>query len=132
MIKKAEISLDFKSYLGRDQENSFYYDLYVTNLTDHELKNIKKIETTEFQKEMIFDLDNVLKNVDDLKFDDRKLTLTIPSLEAKETHDVNFTLVAGNFDDEINECELKIGAKAYTESGNEYRSCENTRISYPC
>ena len=145
VIKKAEISVNLKSYIGRDQNNSFYYYMDITNLTDHDLKNIK-IETSEFQKEMSFNVLNVsvmggsndpnVEVVKDIKFENRKLYATIPELKAKDDNNYGmvslvFNVLTDKFEDRVNEFDVKMNATVYVQDV-EYRANENIRTAYPC
>ena len=131
VVNKAEIKVELKSYIGRDVQNSFFYYITVSNMTDHKLENIK-VKTNELQKEIILNSNNIKDIAKDIKFEDRVLSYTIPSIEAGEKDEINFEITAGNFDDKINQCDLKMCASAIINDNDVYRSAENLRTAYPC
>ena len=134
VIKQAELRVDLKSYIGRNTENSFYYDLFIENLTDHEINNVV-VTTSEFQKEMTYDIGNLsidkYHEISNMSFENRILKFNVDSIEPGGIANVKFNLIVENFDENINECIIKMVAKAQVEDGIMYESNENIRTAYP-
>ena len=129
-IKKAKISVELKSYIGRDTQDSFYYYINVTNLTNDKLENIR-IETNELQKEILVNLSAIETSLKDFSFENRKISYTISSLDAGQNYEVLVPTVAGNFDNKIDECQLNMIVNATLDGDDIYRSAENIRTAYP-
>lgn len=145
VIKKAKMNVELKSYIGRDAENSFYYAMYLYNLSDEDINNIY-VETSEFQKEMKFNnleyigcetyneegyTDTNATNITDKKFENRKLKINLDKIATNSYIILRFNLVTDNFDEKINECEIKMCAIATIENEEAYISNENIRLAYP-
>lgn len=128
-VKNAEMVSYLKSYIGRDEKNSLHYWLYVKNLSDKTLKNVK-VETDEFPKELIFkksELTNMASTDNFGSFKDNKYTAEIESINPGEYVCIRILVNVGNFDDNINEFEEKLSFKA----NSVYISNENRRMVYP-
>ena len=134
VVKKAELNIEVKSYIGRDQPDSFYYDVFIKNMSDHELKNIE-VNSIEFQKEMNYNIE-YLGTDDNSKlieksYNDRILKFKLDSLSVGATANIKFNLTLGNFDENINEQIVKMSMIAQAENTKKYWSNENIRTAYP-
>lgn len=144
VIEKADLKTQLKSYIGRDKENSFFYEMDLYNLTDTDINNIY-VETSEFQKEMVYDLNNfvceVYQNNDgfltidapitDKKYENNKLSFKVGSIKANQYLVVRFNLVTENFDKDVIEQNVKLSYTATINDNEIYRSNENIRPVYP-
>ena len=132
---RSDLEVYLKSYIGRDQQNSFFYYLDITNLSSRVIDNVK-IESTEFQKEI-----NVLNayyyTFDELlnqkfgTFENGKLEGTISSIDPGETITIVIETLAYNFEDNVSEVPLEMSVMAYSDENDIYYSNENRRTAYP-
>lgn len=144
VIEKANMKTELKSYIGRDKENSFFYEMDLYNLTNTDINNIY-VETSEFQKEMVYNLENfvceVYQNNDgflstaapitDKKYENNKLSFKVGSIKANQYLVVRFNLITENFDKDIIEQNVKLSYTATINNNEIYRSNENIRPVYP-
>lgn len=134
VVKKAELNIEVKSYIGRDQADSFYYDIYIKNMSDHELKNIE-VNSIELQKEMNYKIVNLSTdentNLKEKSYDNRILKFKLDSIAIGDTANIKFNLTVSNFDENINEQIVKMSMTAQAENTQKYWSNENIRTAYP-
>lgn len=142
VIEKARLKTELKSYVGRDRENSFFYEMYIYNVTDTDINNIY-VETSEFQKEMVYNIKNfnpVFTGVDpgeaedkitNKKYENNILSFNVEKIKTNQCLIVRFNLYTDNFDTDINEQSVKLSYTANASVNEVYRSNENIRSVYP-
>lgn len=144
VVEKAKMKAELKSYIGRVEENSFFYEMYLYNLTDTDINNIY-VETSEFQKEMVYDIKDFVygyhKNngeslgtgvpITDQKYENNKLSFNVEKIKANEYLIVYFNLKTENFDKDTIEQNVKLSYTATLNENEMYRSNENIRSAYP-
>ncbi len=132
---KSNLDVYLKSYIGRDQKNSFVYYLEVKNLTNKTINNVN-VESTDFQKELnvfnayYYTFDEFL-NQKFGTFENGKLEGTIPSIDPGETITIIIETEAYNFEDNVSEVPLIMSVHAYSDENDIYYSNENRRTAYP-
>ena len=140
VVKKAELEVFIRSYIGRDARNSFFYYLDITNTTDKKLNNVK-IESNTLQKELsmeeatFIDEYGIDENGERISIgqidENRKYVATIDAMEAGQKRTILIRMKASNFEDKINECPLAVTFHVSTDETDTYISNENRRMSYP-
>lgn len=131
--KKAKMVTFLKSYIGRDEKNSFHYWLYIKNISDQVLNNVE-IETADFGEELIFkesqlEGSEATKNFGD--FENNIYKAVIDKIEPGEVVTIKLFVNVGNFKDNVNEVEEKLSFKAEAMGTDTYYSNENRRPAYP-
>lgn len=144
IIRKAELEVFVKSYIGRDARNSFFYYADITNLTDQEVKNVK-IESNQLQKELSLE-ESTFYDKEGSYYDENgeqhlipvgeidaqnKYVASIDSMKPGQTRTIVIRMLANNFDDKVNECPLSMTLYVSTDDTETYISNQNRRISYP-
>lgn len=136
-IKKAELSVFLKSYIGRDENNSFHYFIYVRNLTNQAMENVT-LYSTDFKKEMNLveacyaESDDGIQHGDSIgEIKDGKYVANIDRIEPNEEKIIWLKVKLSNFEDNINEYDLRMALKAYEQEKIIYDSNENRRTAYP-
>ncbi|MCI8641338.1 MAG: hypothetical protein HFJ59_05675 [Clostridia bacterium] len=144
VIEKASIKTELKSYIGRVEENTFFYEMYLYNLTDKDINNIY-VETSEFQKEIVYDLNNFVYgfhqnngggidtslSITDKKYENNKLSFNVEKIKPNQYLIVYFNVKTEDFDKDIIEQDVKLSYTATVNQNEIYRSNENIRSAYP-
>lgn len=128
-IKKAEMQVELKSYIGRDEKNSWYYDLYVTNLTSRTLEDV--VITIDIPKELTIKRTLLYENggIDVGELNGNKLTIKLDSILAESRKNIKINTVASNVTENA-DCSytLSMVATVQAKGTNTYKSNEN-RVS---
>ena len=131
-ISQAELDIKLKSTYNREGDDTFAYQINVTNLTDSDFNNIY-VETSNIPKELTFEKSIVMyaENASgNGKIEDNKFKINIDSLESGATRMIWLAFAGENYDDKVNEVELKMSANALINDVT-YQSNENRITAYP-
>ena len=116
-IKKAELSVFLKSYIGRDENNSFHYFAYIRNLTDSPIENVT-LCSTNFEKEMKLVEASYAESDDGIQLGnpigemkDGKYIANIDRIEPHEEKVIRLKVKLSDFEDNINEYSLRMALK---------------------
>lgn len=143
-VIESKITAELKSYIGRDANNSIYYEIWITNNTNETLTDITTI-TDEFPDVISeYDIEEFLimysvAGVDDnqevllesKEYEDRQLTVNLNYIESNQTIKVAFNGIAKDFDYTTNEVLVELGATVILDDDSTYYTNLNRRYTYP-